>query len=212
MKIKTIIAVLTASLMSVPAWADPIILDLTGDVSSGSSATVDAGGFRFNFFTIALRGFDPTTFRVGDEVEATISLSGLLTVPTASVRNGVDLILLNTNYPGTTTGTSGTTALFDMGVPGLSQASGSTSTSQLVNGLVNFGGSGFSFDMAQSNFTVTALGAASLATDTAYFRYVTVDALAAGGVPEPATWALLILGFGATGAAMRRRTAKLAFA
>lgn len=28
-----------------------------------------------------------------------------------------------------------------------------------------------------------------------------------GGVPEPATWALLILGFGATGAAMRRRSA-----
>lgn len=29
--------------------------------------------------------------------------------------------------------------------------------------------------------------------------------LPAGGVPEPATWALMILGFGATGAAMRRR-------
>lgn len=37
---------------------------------------------------------------------------------------------------------------------------------------------------------------------------------AVGGVPEPSTWALLILGFGATGAAMRRRKAsvRLAFA
>ena len=28
---------------------------------------------------------------------------------------------------------------------------------------------------------------------------------ATGGVPEPATWALMILGFGAAGAALRRR-------
>ncbi len=37
----------------------------------------------------------------------------------------------------------------------------------------------------------------------------------AGGVPEPATWALMILGFGAVGGAMRRRqavTAKVRFA
>ena len=31
-----------------------------------------------------------------------------------------------------------------------------------------------------------------------------------GAVPEPATWALLILGFGLTGAAMRRRTSSVA--
>ncbi len=40
-------------------------------------------------------------------------------------------------------------------------------------------------------------------------------ALAGGGVPEPATWALMILGFGAVGGAMRRRhsvAAKVRFA
>jgi hypothetical protein len=30
-----------------------------------------------------------------------------------------------------------------------------------------------------------------------------------GGVPEPASWAMLIAGFGLTGAAMRRRAAAL---
>ena len=34
--------------------------------------------------------------------------------------------------------------------------------------------------------------------------------ITAGAVPEPATWALLITGFGLTGYAMRRRTAALA--
>ncbi|KQT32383.1 hypothetical protein ASG29_11365 [Sphingomonas sp. Leaf412] len=35
---------------------------------------------------------------------------------------------------------------------------------------------------------------------------------AAGGIPEPATWALMILGMGAVGGAMRRRSTKLATA
>ena len=70
---------------------------------------------------------------------------------------------------------------------------------------------------------------ASLMTGTSYFAVIsgfenddvgawtlTVDgpgtAILAGVVPEPATWALMILGFGAVGGALRRRTAKVAFA
>ncbi|MBS0480089.1 MAG: PEPxxWA-CTERM sorting domain-containing protein [Proteobacteria bacterium] len=43
---------------------------------------------------------------------------------------------------------------------------------------------------------------------------VTIRALATGGVPEPATWAFVILGFGALGAVMRRsnRQARIRFA
>lgn len=37
-------------------------------------------------------------------------------------------------------------------------------------------------------------------------------AISAAGVPEPAAWALLILGFGAIGAGMRRRPAPMRFA
>lgn len=37
-----------------------------------------------------------------------------------------------------------------------------------------------------------------------------VDLVGPGAVPEPGTWALLILGFGAVGAALRRRPARVA--
>lgn len=198
------IIVLAASLLATPALATDYSFDFTGDVAGGSTATFDAGGFRFNFFTIPITNFGPTTFQVGDSVAATITFTQRLTVPSATVRNGVDLILLNTDYPGTTTGTSGMTTLFDGGVQSMFQMSGTTSTDQVVNSLLDFTGSSYSFDSARSDFTVTALGAASLATDTAYFRYLTVDALPAA-VPEPASWALMITGFGAMGVVLRRR-------
>ena len=39
-----------------------------------------------------------------------------------------------------------------------------------------------------------------------------LDNVSVQGVPEPATWGLVILGFGAVGGSMRRRSAKVAFA
>jgi hypothetical protein len=41
----------------------------------------------------------------------------------------------------------------------------------------------------------------------------TFSAAVSGAVPEPATWAMMIAGFGMTGAALRRRpTVKVSFA
>lgn len=45
----------------------------------------------------------------------------------------------------------------------------------------------------------------------AYFDDVLID-VGGGVVPEPATWAVLVLGFGVMGGAMRRRRASLRFA
>lgn len=39
-----------------------------------------------------------------------------------------------------------------------------------------------------------------------------LDAISVTAVPEPATWGLMILGFGAVGATLRRRSTKVAFA
>lgn len=78
-----------------------------------------------------------------------------------------------------------------------------------------------SFAYRQYTFTVTALSAASniaFASRNANFFFdlddVSVIDAAAPGIPEPATWALLVLGFGMIGSALRgkRRGAGLSAA
>jgi hypothetical protein len=53
--------------------------------------------------------------------------------------------------------------------------------------------------------TLTAASADYVAIDD--FRTSTAPIVAPGGVPEPASWALMILGFGAAGALLRRNSA-----
>lgn len=60
-------------------------------------------------------------------------------------------------------------------------------------------------DAAISSFSLTAQGGYGQ-----FDNFTLADF--SGAVPEPATWALLVLGFGAAGAAMRRRSQKLAVA
>jgi hypothetical protein len=71
---------------------------------------------------------------------------------------------------------------------------------------------GFTDTASFTSFTLTGGNSG----DVAYFdrlRFGTlVDAPPGGAVPEPASWAMMIGGFGLVGAAARRRSATLAFA
>jgi hypothetical protein len=55
------------------------------------------------------------------------------------------------------------------------------------------------------SYTVRFQGAASGGDDTAF-----IDQIALNAVPEPAAWALMIVGFGSAGAMLRRRRAAIA--
>jgi hypothetical protein len=81
------------------------------------------------------------------------------------------------------------------------------------SGLVNFTFSG------DPNFGVTSPGALNLASSfwgdaTLTYDYTAATPKAApiGGVPEPAMWSMMILGFASLGGALRRRRAKMAAA
>jgi hypothetical protein len=53
--------------------------------------------------------------------------------------------------------------------------------------------------------STTAIGWAVMIVDRGWVENTAIDNVSIGSVPEPASWAMLIAGFGLTGAAMRRR-------
>ena len=199
-------AALAAAMLATPAAATVHTLSLNGTVNSGSPATVVFQGRRFDFVTFSLSGFSPLTLAVGDTVNATISFDQSLTVPGANLFNGADFFLIDTlGGPFTSTETLGTTDLLLGGTTVLSQNGGSATSNGVANGYFGFSGASFSFDTMISSFTVTALSEPTLNVDTALGRYFTANA-----VPEPASWAMLIIGFGLVGAMQRKRNSALA--
>jgi len=62
---------------------------------------------------------------------------------------------------------------------------------------------GFSCGNFSGNETVFASGYALADSSSVFFA--TVETVAPAGVPEPATWAMMLVGFGGLGAAMRAR-------
>ena len=78
-------------------------------------------------------------------------------------------------------------------------------------GFLNFIGA---FDTSSTFSTVTfygdGFGEYLVAGGT--IRYATLDIGSVGGVPEPATWAMMIIGFGGAGAMLRRRRGVLTLA
>lgn len=188
---------------AMPASAATYVLELQASTANISLAEVNSGGLRFRFQTITpLAGYSPLTFVLGDVIQAHIRLDAPLTVASGTAYNAMDFFLGDTTGAAGPTGTSGTTTLFLGGNPFAVQNSGTTSFAFLFNSYTSFSGTAFSFDEVQSDFTITELGSDSITPDFIGLRGITVDQVAA--VPEPATWAMLIAGFGLVGAALRR--------
>jgi hypothetical protein len=64
--------------------------------------------------------------------------------------------------------------------------------------------------LSTSSFTLSSFVSQGPASRFTALGEVTVSEVSAGGVPEPASWAMMIAGFGLVGSAMRRRAAATA--
>ncbi|WEK41727.1 MAG: PEPxxWA-CTERM sorting domain-containing protein [Candidatus Sphingomonas colombiensis] len=104
------------------------------------------------------------------------------------------------SYTGTTYTFGNATALFWNAAQGLS----ATFSNAKLNVFFN----------SPLTSTGTSLNQTTSETEKGYNRYLTSGSVSAvaGAVPEPATWAMMIAGFGLVGAAMRRRAVKVRFA
>lgn len=83
---------------------------------------------------------------------------------------------------------------------------GGTITGGFNNGIQAFSGVNFAYQNGS-----TSLGSSYASASSFYVRLVSIDGQAVPGpVPEPATWAMMIIGFAGIGAALRRRQSKMA--
>lgn len=92
------------------------------------------------------------------------------------------------------------TGLYTFGAPGGAFAGGTSSTA----GNTTYTMTGFGWDRSRAD-NVSAYVARSGGDPFDYTGQFSFTA-ASGAIPEPATWALFILGFGAIGGALRRRS------
>ena len=200
-------------MLAVPAYATSFTVDLAGDTTAFSNSQVDFGGLHFNSFFLTLSGLDASnaiTVALGDTIHTTLQFNNLLTMPASAVRTDMLLYFFGSAFPSQNTGVDGTFQLFD-GTTLVNTFSYSSSTSgQLAAFAAIFppNNTAMTFDSLVSDFTINTL-ATPATLDGSAFQY----SLVSNAVPEPATWAMLISGFGAAGAMMRlRQKVKVRFA
>lgn len=103
--------------------------------------------------------------------------------------------------PGRPASTNGIEALLGSTSLGVSQSAGGSSTSWLL---------------VSSNFTVlsaTTLSFKAVGTSDSYGGYIDdINLVGTAAVPEPATWAMMLVGFGLVGSSLRRRNVRVSFA
>ena len=209
------VAKLTAAallLIAVPGSAANFTLDLTADPTTGSYSHFTVGATRYDNYYLALSGLDATnafTVAQGDTLTENITFAPALTVPASQTFTFFSLGLTGSTFPVEDTAVTGTTTFYDNGVIDRLGATTATTSTQLVNATVE----GIPFNYAWTFDTLTsAWHIDTLATPATLDRAYVSYQLSSAAVPEPATWALLVAGFGVVGLQARRRRTMVAAA
>ncbi|ODT89770.1 PEPxxWA-CTERM sorting domain-containing protein [Phenylobacterium sp. SCN 70-31] len=185
--------------------------NLSGVVSAGSSG---ASG-DMQFYTLDLLAgddFSPFELQVGDVFNLTVTLDTFLDVPASDITFfGVDLLTSGQfGFPPDFGSIStGSVAPLDGGLGGNVYYSGCSNCA--AGSAILSPGPAFSFSQLFVSITIDNLTPFDPG-DTSPFelqgfvlRYQATTNPVTGAVPEPATWAMMIGGFGLAGAVLRRR-------
>lgn len=153
----------------------------------------------------------PFTLGVGDTLDITITFTGGVSV-TATGEDGLWFLALINTGQGATLQTSGTLELLGASanvvsgpIPLSQDNSFAHVGSYYVSGLYRTDAAPISFSGLRQIITITS---DDLGSSREYDRVALTHfdgTIVAGVIPEPATWAMLITGFGFVGVAMRRR-------
>lgn len=190
-------------------------LTLTGVVSQGSFSNQTIGATHYDQWFLSLSGLSALNafdIHEGDTINATINLDQAFTIPASQQLTTFGFYLFGGAFPQINTGTSNiTTSFFLDGNPGL-VGTGSSSTSSQVAASVAFfppDNGPITFNSVTSSFTINVLPQ----TATVDGSGILYTLFSAAAVPEPSSWALMLIGFGGLGAALRaRRRSSLAAA
>jgi hypothetical protein len=188
------------------AQAANISLNLTGQVANFTNSQFVFAGLNFDNYYLSLDGFgSPVSVAQGDTIDATITLDQSYTVQASQVRTDVLQYFFGQNFTGNGTDVSGVFDFYD----GATLVHSIGYSSSTASALASFGilfppsNGAFTFDRLVNNVTIDTLDQPAL-LDSSALRFSLVSNLVA--VPEPATWAMMLAGFGFVGGAMRRRT------
>ncbi|MGZ3377270.1 MAG: PEPxxWA-CTERM sorting domain-containing protein [Phenylobacterium sp.] len=189
------------------ALADTFDISLTGQVANFSFSSQDCCGAHFDQAFLSLDGLNADnafTVHNGDTVNAAITLDQDLTIPASVTRTNVGFFLFGSAFPNIDTGVGGALTFFE-GMTQVAQLGGGTGTHGALALALDFfppDNGPLTFNNFTADFTINNLSQAAT-LDSAGMDYSLVRDVAA--VPEPATWALMLIGFGGLGAMLRAR-------
>lgn len=210
MRLSSLAAAAACVIWAGQAQAATYDIALSGIVANGGYSSQDIGPNHYDQWSLGLSGIDddnPLTLAEGDTVNVTLTLDELFTIPASADLTSIVLFFGNFGgFPSGDVATSGSFTFYN-GLDVAASGGGSSGTAgQIAHSVVFFppDNGPLTFDSVYASFTIDDLPE-TVTLNYSGIAYTRFDLGANAAVPEPVSWALMILGFGGAGGMLRRR-------